>query len=63
MCENFLFFKELTDIDIMHESNDGANILIKALFDHNICALLVQNLERLDETVKEEREGVHKTLG
>lgn len=54
--------QELTDIDIMHESNDGANILIKALFDHNICALLVQNLERLDETVKEEREGVHKTL-
>lgn len=47
----------------MHESNDGANILIKALFDHNISALLVQNLERLDETVKEEREGVHKTLG
>lgn len=26
-------------------------------------ALLVQNLERLDESVKEEADGVHNTLG
>lgn len=28
-----------------------------------IVALLVQNLERLDESVKEEADGVHNTLG
>ncbi len=47
----------------MHESNEGANTLIEALFKNEICALLVQNLERLDESVKEESEGVHKSLG
>lgn len=47
----------------MHESDDGANTLIEALFRRDICALLVQNLERLDEMVKEESEGVHRTLG
>ena len=28
-----------------------------------VIALLVQNLERLDENVKEEADGVHNTLG
>ena len=28
-----------------------------------VIALLVQNMERLDETVKEESEGVFNTLG
>lgn len=28
-----------------------------------MVALLVQNMERLDETVKEEGDGVHNTLG
>ena len=28
-----------------------------------VVALLVQNLERLDENVKEEADGVHNTLG
>lgn len=55
--------QELTDVDIMHESKDGANCLIEALFKSEICALLVQNLDRLDESVKEESDGVHKTLG
>ncbi|XP_065203764.1 beta-catenin-like protein 1 [Planococcus citri] len=54
--------QELTDVDIMHESTEGANCLIEALFKNEICALLVQNLERLDESVKEESDGVHKSL-
>lgn len=33
------------------------------MLSQQICALLVQNLERLDEAVKEEAEGVHNTLG
>lgn len=39
-----------------------------ALFDcfkleGQVVALMVQNMERLDETVKEEADGVHNTLG
>ena len=31
--------------------------------DGQVIALLVQNLERMDETVKEDADGVHNTLG
>lgn len=54
--------QELTDVDILHESLDGAEILIACLRKQQICALLVQNLDRLDESVSEESEGVHNTL-
>ncbi|KAG8232430.1 hypothetical protein J437_LFUL012861 [Ladona fulva] len=54
--------QELTDVDILHESQEGADALMDALLQHQVCALLVQNLERLDESVKEEAEGVHNTL-
>jgi beta-catenin-like protein 1 len=65
LTANYLSFawQELTDVDILHESEEGADGLIDALLGQQICALLVQNLERLDETVKEEGEGVHNTLG
>ncbi|KAF6087722.1 catenin beta like 1 [Phyllostomus discolor] len=46
--------QELTDIDTLHESEEGAEVLIDALVDGQVVALLVQNLERLDESVKEE---------
>lgn len=55
--------QELTDVDILHESQDGADSLIDALLEQQVCALLVQNLERLDESVKEESDGVFNTLG
>lgn len=54
--------QELTDVDILHESKDGADALIDALLEQQVCALLVQNLERLDETIREEADGVHNTL-
>uniref|UniRef100_G1PT61 Beta-catenin-like protein 1 n=1 Tax=Myotis lucifugus TaxID=59463 RepID=G1PT61_MYOLU len=56
--------QELTDIDTLHESEEGAEVLIDALLkvDGQVVALLVQNLERLDESVKEEADGVHNTL-
>ena len=31
--------------------------------DGQVIALLVQNLDRLDENVKEDSDGVHNTLG
>lgn len=54
--------QEMTDVDILHESLEGAKILIAALRKQQIAALLVQNLDRLDETVREEADGVHNTL-
>lgn len=58
-----MYVQELSDVDILHESEEGASALIDALLNQQVCALLTQNLERLDETVKEEAEGVHNTLG
>lgn len=55
--------QELTDVDILHESQEGADTLIDALLEQQVCALLVQNLDRLDENIKEEADGVHNTLG
>lgn len=54
--------QELSDIDILHESVDGSETLIEALRSQQISALLTSNLDRLDETVKEEADGVHNTL-
>lgn len=54
--------QEMTDVDILHESQEGAQALIDALRKQQACALLVQNLDRLDESVREEAEGVHNTL-
>lgn len=36
---------------------------MEALLSQQICPLLVQNLERLDDSVKEESDGIHNTLG
>ncbi|KAL1512989.1 hypothetical protein ABEB36_002481 [Hypothenemus hampei] len=54
--------QELTDVDILNESEEGAEALIESLLEHQVVALLVQNLDRLDESVKEEADGVHNTL-
>ncbi|ERL84120.1 hypothetical protein D910_04173 [Dendroctonus ponderosae] len=54
--------QELTDVDILNESEEGADALLESLLEHQVIALLVQNLDRLDETVKEEADGVHNTL-
>lgn len=55
--------QELTDIDTLNESEEGTNALIQALAAQQICALLVQNLDRLNDAVsREESDGVHNTL-
>lgn len=55
--------QEMTDVDTLNESEEGATALIDALMDGQVIALLVQNLDRLDENVKEDSDGVHNTLG
>ena len=54
--------QELTDVDTLQESEEGAEALLGSLLDNQVCSLMVTNMERLDETVKEEAEGVHNTL-
>ena len=55
--------QELTDIDTLNESEEGTNSLINALAAQQICALLVQNLERLNDSASsEEADGIHNTL-
>ncbi|XP_024885121.1 beta-catenin-like protein 1, partial [Temnothorax curvispinosus] len=53
--------RELAKEGILHEFQD-ADTLIDALLEQQVCALLVQNLERLDETVNKEDSGVYNTI-
>jgi len=50
-------------VDTLNENEDGADLLVNSLLDGQITALLIQNMERLDETVKEEADGVYNSLG
>lgn len=53
--------QELTDIDNLNESEEGTNSLVQALAAQQICALLVQNLDRLNDS-NEEANGIHNSL-
>jgi beta-catenin-like protein 1 len=55
-----LFF-ELTDSDTVQE-NDFVLALIDDLVSKNCLELLVQNLQRLNEKVQEEKQAVHRIL-
>lgn len=50
-------------MDILHESEEGAESLIDALAEAECASLLLHNLARLDEQVADERDAVHNTLG
>lgn len=55
--------QELTDIDTLNESEEGTSSLVQALAAQQICALLVQNLERLNDSASnEESDGIHNTF-
>jgi beta-catenin-like protein 1 len=53
--------QELTDIE--DDDQEDAAVLIDVLLEQQICALLVHNMERLDDTNREEADGVHTSLG
>ena len=55
--------QELTEVDTLNEAEDAADSLVDALLEGQVTALLIQNMERLDETVKEEADGVYNSLG
>ncbi|CAF0710421.1 unnamed protein product [Brachionus calyciflorus] len=54
--------QEMTDLESSMENLDEIKLLIDFLFEQQIFSLLVQNLERFDETNKDENEAVHNCL-
>jgi len=54
--------QELTDVDTMNESEEGAESLIQTLVDNQVFALMIAAFDRLDESVKEEGDGVHNAM-
>jgi len=54
--------QELTDVDTMNESEEGAESLIQTLVDNQVFALMIAAFDRLDESVKEESDGVHNAM-
>uniref|UniRef100_A0A5S6QR11 Beta-catenin-like protein 1 n=1 Tax=Trichuris muris TaxID=70415 RepID=A0A5S6QR11_TRIMR len=54
--------QELTDVDTLNESIEGANRLIDSLIQNQFVQVMVNNLDRLDEAVKDEADAVHNTL-
>jgi beta-catenin-like protein 1 len=61
-CGVVSLLQELSDLDDVQELNE-VSLLLEALINGQVIALLVTNMERLDETVKEEAEGVYNSLG
>ncbi|PAA77058.1 hypothetical protein BOX15_Mlig001294g5, partial [Macrostomum lignano] len=55
--------EEMTDTDVLAENPDDTEQLIAKLMDAQLVMMLVQNLDRLDETIKEEADGVHSSFG
>lgn len=55
--------QELTDVDILNESEEGANILIEELLKCQVIeTLLQQAIIRLNEAVQDEADAVHNSL-
>ncbi len=54
--------QELTDVDTLNESEEGATALVEALVREQVSPLLIQNLDRLNDGVREEADGIHNTL-
>lgn len=53
---------DLTDEDVIGESDEPALVLVDALVENNALELLVQNLSRMDETDSDEAAAVFNTL-
>ncbi|OQR69458.1 beta-catenin protein 1-like [Tropilaelaps mercedesae] len=54
--------QEMTDVDTLNESEEGALALVDCLIDKRVAFQLVENMQRLNETVKEEADGLHHSL-
>uniref|UniRef100_A0A914XS68 Beta-catenin-like protein 1 n=1 Tax=Plectus sambesii TaxID=2011161 RepID=A0A914XS68_9BILA len=54
--------QELTDVETLGESEEGAAALVDALLSGQLIGTLVQSIERMNETVKDESDAVHNAL-
>eukprot|EP01018_Ginkgo_biloba_P030882 Gb_25207 [translate_table: standard] len=54
--------QDLTDEDVLEDSDEAAQVLVDALVENNALELLVQNLNRLDENDPDETTAVYNTL-
>jgi len=55
--------QEMTDVDTLNDSTEEATeSLVNSLITNQVSALLIQNMERLNEGVREESDGIHNTL-
>lgn len=54
--------QEITDVDILNESIEGTEVLIREFQKQKITSLLVSTLSRLNESNKEEFNAVHTIL-
>ncbi|CAI2320479.1 unnamed protein product [Caenorhabditis sp. 36 PRJEB53466] len=63
VCATLSLLRELTDDDVMNEGEEGAAELIDSLVNGSIVTTLLACVERLDESVKDEADGVHNALG
>ncbi|XP_022658966.1 beta-catenin-like protein 1 isoform X2 [Varroa jacobsoni] len=54
--------QEMTDVDTLNESEEGALALVDSLIEKRVAFQLVENMQRLNETIKEEADGVHHSL-
>ncbi|CAP33299.1 Protein CBG14894 [Caenorhabditis briggsae] len=63
VCATLSLLRELTDDDVINEGEDGAEELIESLKSGSIITTLSACVERLDESIKDEADGVHNALG
>ncbi|OTF81055.1 beta-catenin-like protein 1-like protein, partial [Euroglyphus maynei] len=61
-CSVVALIQEMTDLDDVDEIEQVGR-LMDALIDGQITVALVANMERLDENVREESEGIYNSLG
>jgi beta-catenin-like protein 1 len=61
-CAVLDVLQELTDADTINEAEEETAALLDNLIEQQAVALLTQNLDRLDETNKDEADGVYNTL-
>lgn len=54
--------QEMTDVETDDDNEDAINAFFDALLEAQLIALLIQNMDRLDESIKEEADGIHNSL-
>ncbi|TXG69906.1 hypothetical protein EZV62_004841 [Acer yangbiense] len=54
--------QDLTDEDVLEDSDEPARVLVDSLIENNVLELLVQNLQRLSDSDPDDMTAVYNTL-